>query len=498
MNFSKSKYCGLWQCPKIAWLTKYKPEEYFIDETTKTRLENGNVVGDLAMSLFGEFNEVTTYTNGKLDIPKMIKLTNQYILEGRDNICEASFNHNGLYCAVDILKTEKGGYAIYEVKSSTKTDNYVYIVDISYQKYVLEKCGIKVTGTYLVNINNNYIFDGTLNLNELFKITDVYQFVIDEQKNVESQLQMAEKLLNFEIEPNIDLSENCNKPYKCGFWKYCSKHLPEYSVFNLYKLTFKKKIDYYKKGIISYEDIEKTGHFLSPIIDRQIDYALHDKGEYIDKEKLKNFLDSLHYPLYFLDFETQQPVVPLYKGTKPYEQIPFQYSLHYIEQEGAEIKHKEFLAVSGEDPRRKLAESLCNDIPDGACVLAFNKKFECGRIGKLAETFEDLSPKLSSIEFSIKDLLDPFQYGYYYKKEIGGSFSIKSILPAMFPNDPSLNYHNLEGVHNGTEAMTLFPKIKDLPLEEQEKARQNLLKYCELDTFAMVKIWQKLKNVVKD
>lgn len=118
--------------------------------------------------------------------------------------------------------------------------------------------------------------------------------------------------------------------------------------------------------------------------------------------------------------------------------------------------------------------------------------------GKLAETFEDLSPKLSSIEFSIKDLLDPFQYGYYYKKEIGGSFSIKSILPAMFPNEPSLNYHNLEGVHNGTEAMTLFPKIKDLPLEEQEKERQNLLKYCELDTFAMVKIWQKLKNVVKD
>ena len=102
MNFSKSKYCGLWQCPKIAWLKKYKPEEYYIDESTKSRLENGNIVGDLAMSLFGKFNEVTTYTNDKLDIPKMITLTQQYILEGKDNICEASFNYNGLYCAVTL------------------------------------------------------------------------------------------------------------------------------------------------------------------------------------------------------------------------------------------------------------------------------------------------------------------------------------------------------------------------------------------------------------
>lgn len=498
MFFSKSKYCGLWQCPKIAWLKKYKPEEYIIDENTKSRMENGNIVGDLAMQLFGDYNEVTTYTNNKLDIPKMIEKTKQYMLDGLDNICEASFNYNGLYCAVDILRKQDNGYAIYEVKSSTHEDNYVYIVDIAYQKYVLEHCGVKVTGTYLVNINSDYIFDGTLKLNELFKITDVWKFVVDEQKEVEEKIKMAEKLLEDKNEPNIDISCNCNSPYKCGFWKYCSKHLPKPSVFDLYRLNFSKKIEYYNRGIISFDDLEKTGWFLGDIRNRQIEYALHDKGVYVDKENIKKFLDTLSYPLYFLDFETQQPIIPLYKGTRPYQQIPFQYSLHYIENKGGELKHKEFLGISGEDPRRGLAEALCNDIPAGACVLAYNKKFECGRIGELAEIFPDLQKHLYSIEFSIKDLLDPFRYGYYYKKEIGGSFSIKSVLPAMFPDDPTLNYHNLDGVHNGGEAMSIFPKIKDMPIKEQEVARHNLLKYCELDTFAMVKIWQELETLVNE
>ena len=498
MFVSKSKYCGLWQCPKIAWLKKYKPEEYIIDENTKSRMENGNIVGDLAMQLFGDYNEVTTYTNNKLDIPKMIEKTKQYMLDGLDNICEASFNYNGLYCAVDILRKQDNGYAIYEVKSSTHEDNYVYIVDIAYQKYVLEHCGVKVTGTYLVNINSDYIFDGTLKLNELFKITDVWKFVVDEQKEVEEKIKMAEKLLEDKNEPNIDISCNCNSPYKCGFWKYCSKHLPKPSVFDLYRLNFSKKIEYYNRGIISFDDLEKTGWFLGDIRNRQIEYALHDKGVYVDKENIKKFLDTLSYPLYFLDFETQQPIIPLYKGTRPYQQIPFQYSLHYIENKGGELKHKEFLGISGEDPRRGLAEALCNDIPAGACVLAYNKKFECGRIGELAEIFPDLQKHLYSIEFSIKDLLDPFRYGYYYKKEIGGSFSIKSVLPAMFPDDPTLNYHNLDGVHNGGEAMSIFPKIKDMPIKEQEVARHNLLKYCELDTFAMVKIWQELETLVNE
>lgn len=224
----------------------------------------------------------------------------------------------------------------------------------------------------------------------------------------------------------------------------------------------------------------------------QIEFALQDKGTYVEKENIRDFLSNLSFPLYFLDFETMQPVIPKYIRTKPYAQISFQYSLHYIENEGSELKHKEFLAESGTDPRRALAEKLCSDIPMGVCLTAYNKAFECTRIKELAETFPDLTEHLLNIKDNIVDLLVPFQSGYYYNRAMGGSFSIKSVLPAIFPDDPELDYHNLEGVHNGGEAMTIYPKIQFMAPEEQKAARHNLLKYCELDTYTMVKVWEAL------
>jgi hypothetical protein len=192
-----------------------------------------------------------------------------------------------------------------------------------------------------------------------------------------------------------------------------------------------------------------------------------------------------------------QSAIPQLDGTRPNQVIPFQYSLHYIESEGAPLQHKEFLAESGENPLRAIAESLCENIPKGACTLAYYKTFECDRLNELADLFPDLAEHLRSIADGIIDLLVPFQNGYYYKKAMGGSFSIKVVLPAIFPNDPTLNYRNLDGVHNGSEAMDIFPKIKDMPKEEAEKIRESLLKYCYLDTFGMVKIWEELVRVSK-
>ena len=175
VHLSKSKYTGLWQCPKMAWLRKYKPEEAIIDEMVLARMKAGNEVGDLAMGLFGDYVEVIAYNGEKLDLPKMIESTAAEMAKGTENICEASFSYNGLYCAVDILRKENGGWAIYEVKSSTKHQDdeasgnvtkEVYIADISYQKYVLEHSGVNVTGTYLVCLNGDYVFDGTLDINQ--------------------------------------------------------------------------------------------------------------------------------------------------------------------------------------------------------------------------------------------------------------------------------------------------------------------------------------------
>ena len=499
---SKSKYCGLWQCPKIAWLKKYKPEELKFDESVLSRMEAGNEVGDLAMGLFGDYVEVTAYKNDELDLPKMIETTKAEMQKGTPVICEASFEYNGLYCAADIFKKEGDGWAIYEVKSSAKhedkkDDKPVYIADVAYQKYVLENCGVKLGGTYLVCLNGDYIFDGTLDIGRLFAVSDISNAVSIEEKNIAANLSVAERLLNSSDEPDIDLSTACKNPYLCGFWNYCSKHLPEHSVFNLYRMRFRKKVEFYKKGLITYKEVLDRSEITNAKQLRQIEFALKDKGTYIEKENIRDFLSSLSYPLYFLDFETMQPVIPKYIGTKPYAQIPFQYSLHYIETEGGELKHKEFLAESGTDPRRKLAEQLCSDIPMNVCVTAYNKAFECTRLKELAETFPDLAEHLLNIREHIVDLLVPFQSGYYYNRAMGGSFSIKSVLPAIFPDDQELDYHNLEGVHNGGEAMTIFPKIQFMSPEEQKIARHNLLKYCELDTYAMVKVLEELVKVTK-
>jgi len=495
IGISKSRYTLYRQCPKALWLRTYKPELCIIGDALQQRFQAGSAVGDLAKGLFGKFVEATSYDeNGKLNLSKMLAETRKFIDSGTDVICEAAFKYEDGYCAVDILKKEGSGYAIYEVKSSTDADNEVYAQDVAYQKYILAHCGINVTGTYLVCINSDYVLDGELDIHKLFKIQDISEAVTQEYAIVENQVAEAKKMLAQEdVEPDEDLDAHCHKPYDCAFWKYCSRHLPEKSVFNLYRMNFGKKIEYYLHGVISFEQLKNET--LNEKQQMQVNCTLNDTI-YINKVEIAKFLYALSYPLYFLDFETMQPVVPEYQGTHPYQQIPFQYSLHYIEEEGGELMHKEFLGVSGEDPRRSIAESLCRDIPMDVCSTAYNKAFECTRLTELAESFPDLAEHLLNIRDHIIDLLVPFQSGWYYIPAMGGSFSIKSVLPALFPEDPELDYHNLAGsVHNGGEAMSIFPKIKDMTPEQQQAARKSLLEYCCLDTLAMVKVWQKLREV---
>ena len=211
--------------------------------------------------------------------------------------------------------------------------------------------------------------------------------------------------------------------------------------------------------------------------------------------KIHEFLSTLSYPLYFLEFETFQQPIPLFDGIRPYEQIPFQYSLHYIESEGSDLKHLEFLALPDVDPRRDLALRLVSDIPKDSCVLAYNMKFEKMVIKNLANLFPDMSDQLMNIYDNMKDLMIPFYNRYYYSKNMHGSFSIKYVLPSLFPDDPSLDYHNLDEVHNGKEAMSSYANMGKLSPDEQESLRANMLKYCGLDTFAMVKIWEKLNEI---
>ena len=426
-RLSKSRYTAFCQCSKNLWLKVYKPEEATVDAGVEARFAQGNEVGDLAMGLFGDFKEVTAYQeDGSLDLQKMIELTKQYMDEGVENICEASFCCEGGYCAVDILRKTPGGWAIYEVKSTSfpefngqEAKLEKYAPDIAYQKWVLEQCGVNVTGTYLVCLNSDYVRHGELDVKLLFVVNDMKEMVENEYLKVKARVSQAMKVVNSEQEPDMDLSECCMKPYKCAFWDYCKQkhHVPTPSVFDVYGgqgrggFTFKKKLTCYRQGLVAFEDLRQTE--IGPIQDMQIEAALTDK-EFVNPEGIRKFLDRLSYPLYFLDFETMQDAVPRYDEAKVYAQITFQYSLHIKERESVStfvdtgklkytktanyITHREFLAPNdGSGPRRPLAEQLCRDIPMDACTLAYNKMFECGRIRELAALYPDLAPHLQNI-----------------------------------------------------------------------------------------------------
>lgn len=491
-SLSKSKFVKFTQCPKSLWMQVYKPEEGAeLDANTKARMETGLKVGELAKGLFGEYADMTTLKeDGGLNLSVMINKTREAIACGTEVICEAAFATNDCYCAVDILRKKDNGYAIYEVKSSTDFDKEQYYQDVAYQKWVLTECGINVTGTFLVYINNDYVRNGDLNINELFSIKRIDTEIDSLHSEIPASVHEAQRILSLTEEPSMEIGCNCGKPGECAFWNYCAKHVKSPSVFDLYRMTTQKKFGFYADGKVSFEEMRYEK--LSATQKMQVECTLNDTDK-IDTVAIRKFLDNLTYPIYFLDFETMQAAIPEYDGTKPYQQVPFQYSLHYIVEKGGELKHTEFLGDGKTDPRRALAEQLCKDIPKGVCSLAYNMGFEKGRINELALAYPDLAEHLMDIHANMKDLLVPFQKGYYYTPAMGGSFSIKSVLPALFPDDPELDYHNLEGcVHNGGEAMTIYPKLQELSNEERESVKHSLLKYCELDTFAMVKVWQKL------
>jgi hypothetical protein len=227
----------------------------------------------------------------------------------------------------------------------------------------------------------------------------------------------------------------------------------------------------------------------------QISSSVRNDPPYINYSSLRTFVDSFNYPLYFLDFETFQQVIPEYSGVSPYMKIPFQYSLHIVREKGGEAEHCEFLGKEGTDPRRALTEQLCTDIPSGVTVIAYNMSFEKGVIKKLASQFSDLREHLLAINKNMRDLMLPFMSGDYYCNELEGYYSIKVVLPALFPNDPELDYHALDRIHNGGEAMSVFPSLHTKPPEEIASLRSALLAYCRLDTLAMLKILEKLDTL---
>jgi hypothetical protein len=336
--------------------------------------------------------------------------------------------------------------------------------------------------------------NGDIDPAALFAIDDVTEQLPEYENEIAENLILARDIHSAAEEPPIDISEQCNKPYSCAFDEYCKRHLPKPNVFDLYGTGFNenKKFECYRKGIVSYADIRNAGIKLGEVQSKQIAFELDNLPPFVDAPAIRDFLGQIRQPVYFLDFETYMSAVPLYDGYSPYQShVPFQYSLHVLN--GDTLEHKEFLADERIDEYRAIAERLVQDIPaDNGTVVSYYKSFEETCIKRMAETFPDLSERLLDINKRMKDLRDVFSKGMMYKKEIGRSFSIKSILPALFPGDPDLDYLTKD-VQVGMGAIEGFLALrKAKSQEEREKIRTALREYCELDTRAMVEIYKKL------
>ena len=325
MYLSKSKFCSGIQCYKKLWLDN-NYQELASNLNIESILENGKKVGEYAKKLFGNYIDNST---------KALMLNKKIV------ITEASFNYDNNFCSVDILVKNDTNIEIYEVKSSTNVSE-IYFYDLAYQTYILNKLGYNISKASVVTINSDYERHGNLEIDKLFKINDLTEKVFSNLDLIEEKINLIKKNVDIDNEPNIDIGNQCFKYYDCPYFKYCTMFLPKNNVFDLRNMNYKKKIDLYNSGIISFDDLLKTN--IDSKYKQQIDFELNNLNDYCNKEEIKKFLSKLYYPLYFLDFETYQDAIPKYDNTKPYMQIPFQYSLHYIKKENSKLNHLEFLA----------------------------------------------------------------------------------------------------------------------------------------------------------
>lgn len=487
-NVSKSRYIRAVQCLKMYWMDRMKPQEYDDSVVDEAVLETGNEVGMLALELFPNISVV----DWDADKAKMIEQTEEFIKSGSKYIAEASFAYMGRFLSVDVLEVSENGFVINEVKSSTSVKD-VYLDDVAYQSYVLNLLGMNVETVNVIILNSEYTRKSELQLDKLFAIHNVTELAYQRHDAVAELLEFLSQDLDLTNEPDINIAQHCFQPYACGYFGYCTKHLPKENIFKLKNVFQRDKLKMYNSGIYSFDDVLKdhTAYYkLRPLVKDQLAKAL-----IIKKQEIEKFLGNFYYPIYYLDFETVQYAIPPYDGMSPYQQTPFQYSLH-IEHQDGRLEHKEYLAQDGIDCRKELAERLIADIPKQSCSVAYNMAFEKGIIAQLAFQYPEYYSSLMDIYNNMLDLMIPFKKHWYYNEAMQGSYSIKYILPALFPDDANLDYNNLEGVKKGNEAMSAFKNMPKMTQEEKLILRAQLLEYCKLDTYAMVKIMKKLRESI--
>ena len=480
-TISKSKYLAGLQCPKLLWY-HYNVRDAFppIGAAKQAIFDIGHQVGDMAKGLYPEGLEV----QWNRDLSRTTAETQRLLLK-RKPIFEASFEVDGCYCRADIM-VPKGGdlWDLYEVKSATKVKD-INIADIAFQTHVIERSGINLDRLYLVHIDNSYVRQGDIDPEGLFHAEDVTSQARALQIEVEPRVASMKGIISG-ARPNTLIGEHCSDPFDCDLWHLCSEFLPKYDVTQLYRARKSKVFELIAKGITELTEVPPSELSPGQLVQQQV---FQSGQTHVEHEPIRAWLDGLEYPLHCFDFETMNPAVSLIEGTHPYQQIPFQFSLHILKKEGAVPNHFEFLAESPGDPRPALIDALMAIGPTGT-ILAYNMGFERRILRELSDAFPAHRAFLSELDGRFKDLITPFTSFWYYNAEQKGSCSLKHVLPAL----TGTTYEGME-ISEGGQAMREYTRVvyEDVSLDEKTRILNSLRKYCAQDTNALLDILSKLR-----
>jgi predicted RecB family nuclease len=445
--------------------------------------DTGHEVGRLATRLYpGGVLIEEDYLHHEEAMQRTLKALED---QGVPAIFEGAFLYNDVRIRADILeRLDDDRWNLIEVKSSTSVKDY-HLPDVAVQCHVLKGSGLQIAGAGIMHLNNQYVYDGEqLDLESLFSFFDLTEEVLDIQDEISSWIAELKKVLAGTIPPEIAPSRACNSPYGCDFWEYCTAKKPEFWVMQLSGAT-QKKIDQLEElGIEDIRDIPDSFP-LTQVQQRIRDCAV--SGAVYAAPELTATLAHVQYPVHFLDFETISPAIPRYSDTRPYQTIPFQWSDHIVSKDGT-IEHREYLCEEAKDPQEEFAGTLLEVIGKRGTIFVYTS-YEKRIIEDLAELLPQHRKELMSILDRFKDL-HALVKKHVYHPQFHGSFSLKSVLPALVP---SMGYYEL-AIQDGNLASIEYLRMldPDTTPEERDNIKKNLLEYCGNDTLGMVKIREEL------
>jgi len=488
-NLSKSKLMAFRQCHRRLWLEVHHPELRDDSDAAKSRFEAGYRVGEVARRIYDPTGRGVAIDPRVEGYAQALDRT-RALLETRQPIFEAGFAASGGIAFADVMlpviRNGQPAWRMVEVKSSASIKDYQR-EDVAVQAHVARAAGANLAAVAVAHVDTSWVYPGEGRYEGLLKEQDLSKEAFARGGEVQSWIDGAQAVVTQASEPGIDPGRHCATPFECGFIAHCSRDrgLAEYPVAWLPRVQTKAlKAHLAQPGIADMRDVPDD---LLNAKQLQVKTLTLEGTAWFDQAGAARQLRRHKGPLYFLDFETIQFAVPVWPGTRPYQQLPFQFSLHRLSRHGV-LEHHDFLDLSGQDPSPKFARALLEACGDRGPVFVYNAGFEKGRMNDLGDRFPALKAELEAVSARVVDLL-PIAQDHYYHPSQEGSWSIKKVLPAVVPD---LRYETLEGVQDGEAAMGAYREAIDPATETERKAvlHRQLLEYCHLDTYAMVRLWQ--------